>query len=132
MAKRKQASLTASEQLAIDQEVALSQWQAKHQGKPPPARHMLLLVCQHLTVNPHQIRGPHDWEIYHALKGFLAKTPWPRVNSKEVAAGVNIRMEDGLSLAKAREQVAGFLKMSVEAVKQAHIRHGSAKRDKSR
>ena len=41
-------------------------------------------------------------------------------------------MEEGLSLAEAREQVAGFLKMSVEAVKQAHLRHGSAKRDKSR
>ena len=110
----------------------MSQWQAKHQGKPPPGRHMLLFACQHLIMNPHQIGGPHDWEIYHALQCFLAKTPWPRVNSKEVAAEVNIRMEDGLSLAKAREQVAGFLKMSVEAVKQAHLRHGSAKRDKSR
>ena len=132
MAKRKQAALTASERLAIDQEVALSQWEAKHRGKPPPARQMLLIVCQHLTANPHQIQGPHDWEIYHALQSFLAKTPWPRANSKEVAEEVNIRMEEGLSLAKAREQVAGFLKMSVEAVKQAHLRHGSAKRDKSR
>ncbi|HET9535944.1 MAG TPA: hypothetical protein VFP43_11450 [Mesorhizobium sp.] len=132
MAEREQAALTASEQLAIDQEVALSQWQAKHRDKLPPGRHELLFVCQHLTANPHEIGGPHDWEIYHALQGFLAKTPWPRVNSKEVAAEVNIRVEGGLSLADAREQVAGFLKMSVEAVKQAHIRHGSAKRDKSR
>ena len=93
---------------------------------------MLLLACQHLVANPHLIQGPYDWEIYHALQSCLAKTPWPRVNSKEVAAEVNIRVEGGLSLAEAREQVAGFLKMSVEAVKQAHIRHGSAKRDKSR
>ena len=131
MAERKEAALTASE-LAIDPEVALSQWQAKHRGKPPPEFPMLLLACQHLVANPYLIQGPYDWEIYHALRSFLAKTPWPRVNSKQVAAEVNIRMEEGLSLAEAREQVAGFLKMSVEAVKQAHLRHGSVKRDKSR
>jgi hypothetical protein len=83
------------------------------------------------NANPTRSGDPHDWEIYHALQSFLAKTPWPRINSKEVAEEVNIRVERGLSLADAREQVAGFLKMSVEAVKQAHIRHGSAKRDKS-
>ena len=121
MAKRKQATLTASDR-----------WQAKHRGKPPPELPQLLILCQHLTANPYEIQGPYDWEIYHALQSFLAKTPWPRVNPKEVAAEVNIRMEEGLSRAEAREQVAGFLKMSVEAVKQAHLRHGRTKRDKSR
>ena len=132
MAGRKKAILSTSEKTARAEERAFKRWQAKYQGKPPPEPRMLRHVCQHLVANPHQIQGPNQWEIYHALKGFLANTPWPRLSSKEVGEEVNIQMEGGLSLGEARQETARLLKMSIEAVKQAHIRHGRAQRDKSR
>jgi hypothetical protein len=135
MAGRQQT--TASQRLAnaakrFKQAVARNQWKATHQGKPPPGPRELIRVCQDLVANPHKIGGAWDWEIRHALQGFLAKTPLRRPNSKEVAEWVDLFVEDGLSLAEARKEAAGFLKKSVEAVKQAHLRHGRKKRDKSR
>ena len=103
-----------------------------HQGLTPPLRLDLLYFCLHLIENPHRIGGPYAWEMYHVLQEFVAKHPWPKLNSKEVAQMVDRLVDDGQSLSQARKSVADRLKKDPQPVKQAHLRHGRTKRDKSR
>ena len=51
MAERKQAALTASEQLAIDQRGCIEPMASKASRQAAAGRPMLLLACQHLAAN---------------------------------------------------------------------------------
>ncbi len=125
-----------------------AEWNSNLKEKPKTRE--LRNICLLLIDNPDLIYGPYAPYIYLILQGWLAKTKAPKRphTGKEIADLVDLvdRVIDaetppGKALAtkarnklitKARKKVAESLCMTVEAVKQNHLRHGKSKRDKSR
>jgi hypothetical protein len=105
----------------------LAEWNRRfHEGERPPTTRELRSICIFLVENPELIGGHYAPFIYLVLLRWLKKTPPPKraFSAKEIAGMVDLYIESGMSLIKARKHVAQSLRMEVEAVKQDHLRHG--------
>ena len=104
--------------------------------KEKPKTRELRRICLLVMINPDLIDGPYAPYIYLILQQWLAKTPPPKrpYSAKEIAEFVDlvIDTEAPPSKALAYQKVAEAFRMTVEAVKQAHLRQGKRKRGKSR
>jgi hypothetical protein len=110
-------------------------WNGRLEGRPPPTKRELRSYCQFLIVRPHLIEGPYAPSIFLILQDWFAKTPPPKRPStaKQDAAVVDWVIEtEKIPPGKARQKVAEAFGMTVEAVKQNHLRHGKSELDKSR
>ena len=110
---------------------SLEQWKVRRRNWLSPPPYEVRLICRFLVAHPNLIVEERwHWYIYHALLSLIANMKPPK--PEEVAKLVDILMDIGVPVADARMQVARSLKKSIEAVKQSHLRHRRAKRDKSR
>jgi hypothetical protein len=104
--------------------------------KEKPNTRELRRICLLQMINPDLIGGPYAPHNYLILQRWLATTRLPKhpFSAKEIAEFVDlvIDTETPPSKAQAYQKVAEAFEMTVEAVKQAHLRHGKRKRDKSR
>jgi hypothetical protein len=115
---------------------ALDEWNRRRGDRPPPTKREQRNVCKFLLDNPFLLKEPYGQYILPILQSWLAKTdPSKRPYSgKEIAgfADFVIDTETPHNKARAYQKVAEALRMTADAVKQNHVRHGKSKRDKSR
>ncbi len=110
----------------------LDEWNRRHKGEPQPTEQDLRNLGVYLIDNPELIGGRYDYYIWLALKCLVKKIPDRPFRPKVTAAMVDMFVDAGVLLGDARQKVADRSKKTVEAVKQAHLRHGKRKRDKPR
>ena len=110
----------------------LNEWNRRQVDMSPPTEQDLRNIGLFLLDNPELIGGPYDFYIYLALKSLVSKIPNRPFRPKEMAALVDMLVDAGMPLSKARQEIADRSRKTIEAVKQAHLRHGRKKRDKTR
>jgi hypothetical protein len=123
------ARLEAARKLVFDK------WHRSIGGRSLPTKPELRRYCKFLINRPNLIEGRYAPCIFLILQDWFAKTPPPKrpYSAKQDAALVDWIIEtEKIPPGKARQKVADAFHMSVEAVKQNHLRHGNSKRDKSR
>jgi hypothetical protein len=102
---------------------------------PPPSKRELRRHGEYLIARPHLIEGPYAPSIFLILQDWLAKTDPPKrsYTARQIADLVDWVIDtEKIPPGKARQKVAASHRLSVEAVKQNHLREGKSKRDKSR
>jgi hypothetical protein len=122
------AKLDASRKRVFDE------WNRRLGDRMPTSRE-LRFHCKFLLNRPHLIEGPYAPSIFLILQLWFKKTPPPKRPDPAAQIGELVdwvidteKIQPGI----ARQKVADAFKMTVEAVKQAHIRYRRAMRDKSR
>jgi hypothetical protein len=112
----------------------LDEWNRREADMFPPTEQDLRNICLFLLDKPELIGsgGPYAFYIYLALKSLVAKIPNRPFEPKQMAALVDMLVDVGMPLSKARQEIADRSKKTTEAVKQAHLRYGKRKRDKTR
>jgi hypothetical protein len=113
----------------------LDEWHSILKGKKRLTPRQLRAICESLVDNPLLIEnGDYAPYIYLILQRWLAKTKPPSrpYSAKEIATIVDMLINRKVPKTKARQVLADALGMTIGAVKQDHLRHGSIRRDKSR
>jgi hypothetical protein len=104
---------------------AADRWHALHGHRPQLTDRELRAIALSLTIDPYQIGGEHDWEIYLLAKRFLEAVPYQsRLTPRELAALIDKEVDLGWPLGEARQRVADACGRTVPAVRQAHLRYG--------
>jgi hypothetical protein len=139
MASRKTTPRLTADQLAdIKRQFRqhfLDEWPNIFKAEQRPTTRQLRAIAESLVDNPFSINEPEKAPyIYLIIQSWLAKTKSPSrpFSAKEIATFVDRLMDRKVPKAKAREVLADALGMTIDAVKQDHLRHGSIRRDKSR
>jgi hypothetical protein len=110
------------------------EWHHILKGEQRPTTRQLRAIGLSLVDDPFSIENPDKAPyIYLIIQSWLAKTKTPSrpYSAKEIATMVDMLMDRRVPKTKARQVLAKALGMTIDAVKQDHLRHGS-RRDKSR
>jgi hypothetical protein len=122
-------------QLEARRKRVFNDWTKGLADRPPPTTPQLLWICKDLLRNPHRIQGPEAPSIFLILQRWFARTPAPKKDytPKQIADLVNWVIDrENVRPGEAYLRVQkAFPAITVQAVRQAHLRFGKSRRDNS-